>query len=270
MITFKPFNHFKTPLNIRMVIKFILITAILFFSLKIKIHAGENGLPFYPGEHLTFKLKWTIIPAGDGVLEVLPPEFINGVKAYHFVLKVNSNAFVDHFYKVRDRIDAYANIEMTHSVLYKKKQLEGKTYRDVVVDFDWNNYQVRYSTSKDNRAPINILSGTFDPLSAFYFVRLFNLQNRSALQRPITDGKKCVIGRANIIKKETIKVSSGTYDTYLIEPELKHVGGVFEKSKNAKIQVWITADHRRIPVKIKSEVVVGSFTGELVSAIGLK
>ncbi|MGA8180500.1 MAG: DUF3108 domain-containing protein, partial [Desulfobacterales bacterium] len=60
------------------------------------------------------------------------------------------------------------------------------------------------------------------------------------------------------------------YDTYLIEPELKHIGGVFEKSKNAKIQLWVTADKRKIPVKIKSKVAVGSFVGELVSATGLK
>ncbi|MGB6013056.1 MAG: DUF3108 domain-containing protein, partial [Desulfobacterales bacterium] len=82
--------------------------------------------------------------------------------------------------------------------------------------------------------------------------------------------KKCVIGELSVIKRETLKLKSGTYDTYLIEPELKHIGGVFEKSKNAKIQLWVTADKRRIPVKIKSKVVVGSFVGELVSATGLK
>jgi len=65
-------------------------------------------------------------------------------------------------------------------------------------------------------------------------------------------------------------LSIGTYDTFLIEPEIEHVGGVFEKSKNAKIQVWVTADRRRMPVKIKSKVVVGSFVGELVSATGLE
>ena len=51
-----------------------------------------------------------------------------------------------------------------------------------------------------------------------------------------------------------------TYDTYLIEPELKHVGGVFEKSKDAKIQLWVTADEHRIPVKIASKVAIGHFS----------
>jgi hypothetical protein len=40
---------------------------------------------------------------------------------------------------------------------------------------------------------------------------------------------------------------------------------VFKKSKDAKLQIWVTADARRIPVKIKSKVAVGSFVGELMS-----
>jgi hypothetical protein len=257
-------------LNARFWVTFVAITAITMFGLSANIEAGENDLPFYPGEKLTFQLKWTFIPAGEAVLEVLPIETIEGVKAYHFLLTAKSNSFIDHFYKVRDKIDAYTDIEMTHSILYKKKQQEGKTDRHVVVNFDWKNNQAVYSTLKEKRPPIDILPGSFDPLSAFYFVRLFDLEKKSVIESPVTDGKKCIIGKAALIKRETLKLESGTYDTYLIEPEIEHVGGVFEKSKDAKIQVWVTADHRRIPVKLKSKVVVGSFVGELVSAEGLK
>lgn len=248
----------------------LIITVMTIFGLSSNVCGDEKDFPFYPGEKLTFLLKWEFIPAGESVLEVLPMETIDGVKAYHFLLTAKSNAFIDSFYKVRDRIDAYANTEMTHSMLYKKKQHEGKTQRDIVVNFDWQNNKVQYTNFKDKRPPIDILSGSFDPLSAFYFVRLFDFQEKSKIERPVTDGKKCVIGELSVIKRETLKLKSGTYDTYLIEPELKHIGGVFEKSKNAKIQLWVTADKRRIPVKIKSKVVVGSFVGELVSATGLK
>jgi hypothetical protein len=234
------------------------------------IIAGEKDFPFHPGEKLTFVLKWTIIPAGESVLEVLPMETLDGVKTYHFLMTAESNAFIDTFYKVRDRIDAYTNTEMTHSVLYKKKQREGNSHRDVIVKFDWQNKKAQYTNLNERRPPIDIMPGSFDPLSAFYFVRFFDFQKTSKIERPVTDGKKCIIGRLSVIKRETLKLNSGTYDTYLIEPELKHIGGVFEKSKDAKIQLWVTADKRRIPVKIKSKVVVGSFVGELVSATGLK
>ena len=234
------------------------------------IIAGEKDFPFHPGEKLTFVLKWTIIPAGESVLEVLPMETLDGVKTYHFLMTAESNAFIDAFYKVRDRIDAYTNTEMTHSVLYKKKQREGNSHRDVIVKFDWQNNKAQYTNLNERRPPIDIMPGSFDPLSAFYFVRFFDFQKTSKIERPVTDGKKCIIGRLSVIKRETLKLQSGTYDTYLIEPELKHIGGVFEKSKDAKIQLWVTADKRKIPVKIKSKVVVGSFVGELVSATGLK
>ena len=81
----------------------------------------------------------------------------------------------------------------------------------------------------------------------------------------MTDGKKSVIGKARVIKREKITVPSGVYDTYLVEPDLEHIGGVFKKSKNAKLQIWVTADKRRIPVKVKSKVIVGSFIAELIS-----
>ncbi len=250
---------------------YCIITAIITicgFSTSIK--AAEKDFPFYPGEKLTFQLKWSLIPAGKAVLEVLPMETINGVKSYHFVMTVKTNSFVDLFYKFRSRVDAYTDIEMTHSILYKKKQRVRNKTKDIVVNFNWDKNKVRYSISKKKRKPIDILPGSFDPFSAFYYTRLFDPNKNAIIKRPVTDGKKCVVGKASVIKRETIEVAGKTYDTYLIEPDLKHVGGVFEKSKDAKIQLWVTADKRRIPVQIKSKVVVGSFVGELVSAIGLK
>jgi len=234
------------------------------------IRAEDKNLPFRAGERLTYVLKWEFIPAGEAVLEVLPEESVDGVKSNHFLLTAKSNSFVDIFYKVRDRIDAYTDLNMTRSVLYKKNQREGKTRRDIVVKFDWEKNKAQYFNFDEKGPPIDILPGSFDPLSAFFYTRLFDLKENLIIERPVTDGKKCVISKAAVIKRETIKIASGTYDTYLMEPELKHLGGVFEKSKNAKLQLWITADQRRIIVKVKSRVVVGSFTGELVSAVGLK
>ena len=253
------------PSKWRIILLVVGILTVCIYSPRSK--AIEKDLPFAPGEKLTFQLKWAFMPAGEAVLKILPIEAVGGVQSYHFVMTAKSNSFIDYFYKVRDKIDAYTNIEMTHSIRYRKKQQEGKSKRDVVVDFDWKKNKARYANFKREREPIDILSGAFDPLSAFYYIRLFDLKENMIIERPVTDGKKCVIGKATVIKRETIRIASGTYDTYLIEPELKHIRGVFEKSKNAKIQLWVTADKRRLPVKIKSKVIVGTFVGELVSAI---
>ena len=248
----------------------LLVAVTVMFGLPLGLCGDEKDLPFRPGEKLTFQLRWTIVPAGESTLEVLPMKTIDGIKAYHFLLTAESNSFVDIFYKVRDRIDAFVNADVTHSILYKKKQREGNSHRDIVVKFDWRNKKAQYTNFNEKLKPIDILPGSFDPLSAFYFIRLIDFKGKSSIERPITDGKECIIGKLSIIKRETVHLKIGTYDTYLVEPEIKHIGGVFEKSKNAKIQLWVTADKRKIPVKIKSEVGGGSFVGELVSATGLK
>lgn len=230
----------------------------------------DEQLPFQPGERLTYELKWTVIPAGQAVLEVQPMTSVNGVAAYHFVLTAKSTRFIDRIYKVRDRIEGFADTEMTGSMLYKKKQREGSVKKDVLVVFDADSNQARYYKSGKIHKELPISVGTFDPLSAFYYSRVLDLKANSVIQKPVSDGKRWVIGKVHVVRRETIALDNGdTYDTYLMEPDLSHVGGVFEKSKDAKLQLWITADRRRIPVRIKSAVAIGSFTGELVAAQGL-
>ncbi len=242
---------------------FYSVILLLIFINAITVRADNGKLPFKVGEKLHFELKWSFIPIGEAVLEVMSPKIINGVQAYHFSMTAKTNAFADTFYKVRDKVDGYTDKDMTHSLLYTKQQHEGSTHRDVAVNFDWKKRQVRYTTATEQKTA-SVFPGAFDPLSAFYYARLFDPAKHKLIERPITDGKKCVIGKVTVVKREKIKVGKKVYDTYLIMPELKHVGGVFKKSKNAKIKLWITADEHRLLVKIKSKVIVGSFIGELV------
>ena len=221
--------------------------------------------PFYPGEKLTYALRWEFIPAGEATLEVLPVTTVDGVPSYHFAAKAKSNRFVDTFYKVRDHVEGFVDLGMDHSLLYKKKQREGSHRRDIVVRFDWKNRTAQYFNFRKAKDPIPILPGTFDPISAFYFVRLFDLKEGMVIERPITDGKKNVIGRVAVVKREIVAIGEKRYDTFLLKPELEHVGGVFEKSDDAEIRLWVTADSNRLLVRIESEVIVGSFVGDLIA-----
>jgi len=226
---------------------------------------GQKNVPYQPGEILTYQLKWEFIPVGTAVLQVLPTETIDGTPVNHFSVNVATNEVMDAVYKVRDRIDAYTNSSMTQSVLFKKKQREGKTKRDVTVTFDWKNLTAQYSNAGKARAPISIQAGTFDPVSLFYAFRLQELKENSVMEAPITDGKSLIIGKARIYGKEWIEIGLGRYQALLVEPDIKDAGGVFENSQNAKLRVWLTADIHRIPLKVACRAPVGHFIAELVS-----
>jgi hypothetical protein len=246
----------------------IIILGYLFLHAALAVPGPQRdqGPPFFAGEKFTYILKWGFIPAGEAVLEVLPPTVINKETANHFVLTARSNAFVGHFYKVRDKIESFTDAAVTRSLRYLKRQHEGSTDKDIVVMFDWDEKTARYSNYGNPIDPISLLPGSFDPLGGLFYTRLADLETGKEVSRPVTDGKKNVIGRARIIRRESVTVPAGTFDAYMIEPEMKDIGGVFRKSKNAKIHIWITADGRRMLVKLKSKVVIGSFVGELVAA----
>ncbi len=224
-------------------------------------------LPFSPGEKLNFILKWGSIPAGKASLEVKPASRVNGELAYHFVMTARTNSFVDVFYKVRDKIEGFTSLDMSRSLRYKKKQREGRYKRNVLVEFDWNAAKTRQTrVDKGREYPwIDIPPGTFDPLSALYFTRLADFQEGMNIERPVTDGRKTVTGIVKVMKKETLTIDGTRYETYKLQPSTQGIGGVFKESDDAKLFVWITADKRRIPVKVKSKVLVGSFIGELSS-----
>jgi hypothetical protein len=243
----------------------LVVCEVLLFSST--THATKNVPPFFPGETLTYGIKWGIIPVGEGVLSVHPLREVNGQDVYHFELKVNSYPFLDPFYKVRDKISSYVAMDLTRSYYYRKNQREGRTQRDIIVEFDWDTNQAGYSNFGKPKPPVDILPGTLDPLSALYFARLHDLDQIGEINVPVTDGKKCIIGKAVIVKREYITIESGVFDTYLLEPDIEEIGGVFEKARNAKIRVWLTADDRRIPVRVESKVPIGSFTAELISIV---
>lgn len=250
---------------------FVFMGFLFLFAAPVSASAGhpEVDLPFRQGESLTFEIKWAFITAGYARLQVRDKTRFEGIDAYHFDVKAWTTSFVDNIYKVRDYIDAYVDEDITHSLYYRKKEREGDHRGEVRITFDWKNNQARYHDLEKSKDPILIKEHTFDPLSIFYYFRLHDLKPGSVFQGIVTDGKKSVLGRASVIRRETIEVEAGNFDTYLVEPELKEVGGVFKKSKKAKLQVWVTADQYKVPIKIRSKVVVGYFTAELLEYSGV-
>ena len=241
------------------------LTAVLFDS-ALSLYAEEKKLPFLPGEKIKYSVRWEKINAGKANFRVLDLTTINGKKAYHFILEIESNKYIDIFYKIRDKHEGFVNLDFTRSLLYRKIKT-GKDKRDVKVLFDWDKKTALYSKSGGKRDPIKIPASTFDPLSAFYKMRTFKFYTGQNLSFPVTNGKKHFIQKATVIKKETITISSGTYNTYQLDLAVNHFSGVFKKSENPTVKLWVTADNKKIPVRIKIKVFIGSIIFDLDSII---
>ena len=239
---------------------------------KIQTPPEAIALPFQPGERLHFALKWERITVADAVLAVEKFVELEGRPALHISMTAQTRPFFDFFYKVRDRIDSYVAPDARSSLLLSKKQREGGYRRSYTVRFDQQDGKAFYESSSGNKKVTEIMPGrTLDELAVYYFFRLIpELAAGQTLTSPVTDGKKFVVGEAKVIQRETVTVEAGTFDTFLVEPDLKHLGGVFKQSDDAVLQIWVTDDEHRIPVKIRGKVVVGHFNAELTKTEGLK
>ena len=244
---------------------FIVTALMIILGFTKDVKAIEKNFPFQPGEKLIFQAKWGIVPVGEIILEVLPMATVNGIKSHHFAMTTNTYSFMDIFYKIQEKSNGYTDADMTRSILYKKES-KGRHPRNVVVNFNWGKHEAAYSNFGEKMKPIAIPPGSFDPLSIFFVIRLYDLKESLEINLPVSDGKKCISVKATVLKREDIKLANKTYDTYLVEPDIESISDIFKKSKDPKVKIWFTADERKIPVKIKSRLGVGSFIFELVSA----
>jgi hypothetical protein len=225
---------------------------------------ADAPAPFAPGERLTYEISWAFITAGTGVLEVLPDTVVGGVPARHYRATAQSTPFIDTFYRLRDRMDAYTDLSVRRSLFYDKKQQEGDYKRDIVLSFDWSKGVLHRYKQGEYRDSMTLDADTLDPLSMLFAFRSQRLEVGFEFRSPVTDGKEREIGTARVVARETVRTRLGSFDTFLVEPHMERVGTVFKTAPGAKLQIWITADERKIPVKVKSKVAIGHVTMELV------
>jgi hypothetical protein len=260
-------RHFRMVVFIAWILIFVL-SLNLFISLP-KADAGQKALPFQIGEYLLFHIYWGFIKVGETVMEVLPNTTVDGQLVRHFRLKTRTTPFIDMIYKVRSEIEAFTDMDMNRSVLYKKKHMEGGNYKEEMVTFDWVNHKAVYFSFGKQEKDTKILPGTLDPLGILYYSRTVDYSEVIEFERPVTDGKKCVVGRLSLLGRERVKLHGVYYDTYVMQPDMKDIEGFFEENRDAQLTLWYKTDRSSIPVKIKIEVLIGSIVCRIVPSSGI-
>ena len=91
-----------------------------------------------------------------------------------------------------------------------------------------------------------------DVITGFYYLQSLPLQLGAQYEFPISDGKTTIV-RANVEKREQIKVPAGTFPTVLVTAEA--TSGPL-KSKG-KVWVWYSDDANHTPVQMRAKLGLG-------------
>ncbi len=211
---------------------------------------------FGPGEKMVFSIGYGPVNAGEAELEVVGLTTYQGHTCYELQSKANSNRFFSSFFKVRDKISSYMDVELLYSRYFHKRLREGDYKKTVEISFDHQEELAKYADGRQ----FDIMTGIQDVLSAFYFVRNLDLGSGDTYSLLAHSSRKTYDLQVIVHGMETVTVEAGTYECFVVEPVLQGEG-LFKHE--GKITLYVTNDQYRVPVLIKTKVPVGSIDVEL-------
>jgi len=236
-------------------------------KMEIKLRSPEerkfkrvvSNRAFGVGERLEFSVGYGVIKAGTAVMEIPEMVKLDGRKCYHIVSTAKSNKFFSVFFKVDDKVESFMDVHGLYSLRYDKHLREGKFRADISMIFDQKNHLAIYNDGCDT---FEVAEYAQDVLSAFYFVRTQELTvGKSIFVENHTDKKNYSL-EVRVLRKERRKVEAGEFDCVVVEPILK-TPGIFEHK--GSLTVWLTDDEVKMPILMKSKVIIGSISTELIS-----
>jgi hypothetical protein len=230
--------------------------ALMFFCLV--GHANAFPIP----ERLEFELSYTGVSAGLAVQEV--KQVGNEIQ---IVSTAKSADWLRYFFPVDDRIESYLisgtpPLHIGSPRLYKERKNEGRTKTDREARFDRQALEVTTIDHCNNTDKKQLITKrTYDTLSSFFYFRTIPLQVGTSYFIDIYDCKRLWNTEVKVLRREELTTPLGKFKTIVIHPLLKSEG-IF--ARTGDMFIWLTDDERRIPVQMKSKVIVGSITATLV------
>jgi hypothetical protein len=223
----------------------------------------ENNA-FREGEKLTFDVKYGFVTAGIASFEIPAVKKISGRNAYHVTFEVNTVSTFDNFFKVRDRYETYIDVDGIFPWRFEQHIREGNYSRDFSAFFDQ-----RKGKAKTSGGEYEIPKYVNDIVSAFFYARTLDYSGLKVGDRiPLKNFYKDKVYDLDVVYhgKETIEVEAGKFECIIVEP-LVQEGGLFKNE--GSIMIWLTNDEAKIPVRVKTKVVVGSINSDLTGYSGV-
>ena len=207
--------------------------------------------PFKAGESLRFSVQYGFIHAGSAWLEVPEVAEWQGHPVWRLVARAESNGFFDRVYRVRNRIESFWDFDARYSWRYFEDRHEGHYTANDTMVYEPDSSRMRYKNGQLFTVPGPVQ----DALSSFYTTRFLALPVGGRVTFDYHASRKTAPMEVRILGRERIKTPAGKFDCVVIEPLLK-AGGIFKNK--GRLVIWLTDDARRMPVLMKSKVVIGS------------
>ncbi|OGW52259.1 MAG: hypothetical protein A2V62_02620 [Nitrospirae bacterium RBG_19FT_COMBO_58_9] len=222
----------------------------------------SSSRPFQVGEQLTYEISWLNITAGTAVMTVSGAGTDGDQPLVKLITTAQSRPAITKFFPVDNRVESLLDLATLLPEHLTFKRREGKKKEDLEYLFHQKEGAVTVVKSGTTER-LDMSPGTQDVISCLYYARsALPLQPGASLTMNVYHDKKV---RKLDVRVEGIETVSGPWGEVATARVLVIMPfqGLFLNQGN--IRVWFTNDERRIPVRMKAKVVIGSIVADLVS-----
>jgi hypothetical protein len=214
------------------------------------------AVPFGVGERFTYDVKLGPFKAGRGSMEVTGLDTLRGRTVWRTVFRVRGGILG---YKADNTMESWIDTLTLFSLRFTQDFEQTGTDRRKHYDI----YPERSVYQEPNKPEQPSVADPLDDASFIYFIRTVPLEIGAtySFERYFRPDKNPV--RIKVLRRETVKVPAGTYQTIVVQPIIKSKG-IF--SENSKAEIWFSEDANRIMVQLKADLPVGSLNLHLTSA----
>ena len=221
----------------------------------------SSAKSFHVGEQLTYEISWLNLTAGTAVMSVSAAGTQGERPLAKLITTAQSRPIITKFFPVDNRVESIVDAAtlVPEHLIFRRR--EGKKKEDF--EYTFHQKEGRVTVVKGGTTEtLEMPTGSQDVISCLYYARsTLSFQPGSSLTMNVHHDKK---NRKLDVLVEEIETVSGpwgdveTARVLVIMP----FQGLFLNQGN--IRVWFTNDDRRIPIRMKAKVIIGSIVADLV------
>jgi Protein of unknown function (DUF3108) len=225
-------------------------------------------LPFEAGEKEVYRASWNgMISVATAEVRTVPT-VVDGKKVVQVRVEAKTSKVLDLIWKMRDTISSTFDAKGLSPLRYTFNQKENS--RVINTDARLDPTSKRWSVNRQQvgkRAKIYEFESqnTLDPITAVYLARSVDFKVGDRLYFKVFGGRYQYLLELFVEKKEPVTLESGkTIEAFRVIPRIQNITKNGYASRLNDATIWLSADERRLPIKLSSKIVFGSVQLELI------
>lgn len=235
----------------------------------LKVPSYRAGtMPFHDGEKLVYQASWIGIPAARARFQLHRNK--KEPSQWKAEAWIETTPVVDVLFKMRDYMaEKFAIGSLATAGVYQR-QSENRRFDEYTISFDRSKNLV----TSEKKNPRGILTRQFisadpwGPISGAMMALTQPLNPGNNYEYDVFSGTTRYVFSFHVDDRERIRTPLGVFDALKITPGVVYLSNGNYKNQATTTTIWISADKRRLPLRLQASAFVGQITADLVELDG--